>query len=198
MQSCSVREWACAWHIDDTQENIAVIPDEVNNRQYDEQESCAVRAVFHAIWAAIFKASSLIIKDIRPQGTEVQSVHAPHHYENRDTIPGFVGVCLRLVYRKSDHETKVFIKKLQMAETMKRYYTECGVLAQGTSSHRTLPVRGINEYLKFLNKYIAGSCTNLCTNMERFCEGTLVPEIMVKLYFNHFTTMNHIFLLHIP
>ena len=152
-------EWACACLIGDTPENIAMIPDEISSRQYDEQESCAVRAVFHAICSAFFEATSLIVKDIRPLGTEVPSVHAPHHYEKTDTILGFAGACMRLVYRKSDYETKMLINKLQMTETMKRYYTECGVLARGTSSHRTLPVRGLNQYLKFLNKCIAESCT---------------------------------------
>ena len=152
-------EWACACLIGDTPENIAMIPDEISSRQYAEQESYAVRAVFHAICSAFFEATSLIVKDIRPLGTEVPSVHAPHHYEKMDTILGFAGACMRLVYRKSDYGTKMLINKLQMTETMKRYYTECGVLARGTSSHRTLPVRGLNQYLKFLNKCIAESCT---------------------------------------
>ena len=56
-------EWACACLIGDTPENIAMIPDEISSRQYDEQESCAV---FHAICSAFFEATSLIVKDIRP------------------------------------------------------------------------------------------------------------------------------------
>ena len=63
-------EWACASLIGDTPEIIAMIPDEVSSRQFDEQESCTARAVFHAICSAFFEATSLIVKDIRPLGTE--------------------------------------------------------------------------------------------------------------------------------
>ena len=152
-------EWECVCLLCGTPENITMIPDEVSSRQHDKQESCAVSAVFHAVCAAFFEAASAIIKDIRPIGINMPSVPALHRYDNVDVILGFAGACMRLVYKKSDQETKLLIKGLQMTEAMKEFYTECGVLSPGTSSHKTLPVRGLNNYLQFLNKCLIESCT---------------------------------------
>ena len=95
----SWNEWECVCLLCGTPENITMIPDEVSSRQHDEQESCAVSAVFHAVCAAFFEAASaIIIKDIRrPMGINKPSVPALHRYDNVDVILGFVGACMRLV-----------------------------------------------------------------------------------------------------
>ena len=52
-------------------------------------------------------------------GINMPSVSALHRYDNMDMILGFAGACMRLVYKKSDQETRLLIKGLQMTEAMK-------------------------------------------------------------------------------
>ena len=151
-------EWACACLLSGTPENLEMIPDEASVRDYDAQESNAIRAVFSATCAAFFEASSSVIKDIRPQGRNEPSVPKPQYSQDFDTVLGFTGSCMRLVYRKCDSNTKDLIRSLQMTEAMKIFYSECGVLSPGTISHKTLPVRALNKYLTYLNKCLTESC----------------------------------------
>ena len=134
--------------------NIIMILDEVSSGQHDGQQSCAVSAAFHTGCTA----ASPIITDIRPVGINMPSGPALHRYKNVSAILGFSGACMRLVYRISDQETKILIKRLQLTEAMKELYAECGVLSPGTCSHETLSVRGLNIYHQYLSTCPIESC----------------------------------------
>ena len=141
-----------------TAENNLVIPPTISVRNRAlQQEDHATRVVVHAIGAAFLQLVCKMIKNRKP--VNQSSPVVPQKCDSLDSILGFAGACMRLVFKKADKETRLLIKYLQMTDKMKTVYTDIGVLSPGTSLHKTLPVRALNKYLLFLNDCLQESCS---------------------------------------
>ena len=140
--------------------NKTTVPDEISNRNKTPSfESNDISVVIHAIGASFLDSMCSQVKEQRPVIKHQAPVPSKGNLNSFDTVLGFAGGCMRLVYRKACGETRRLIKLLNMSDEMKTFYTECYVLAPGTSSHRTIPVRALNGYFKLLNTILNDCCT---------------------------------------
>ena len=102
----------------------------------------------------------LQVKEQRPAAENQPVVPSRNLESNFDTVLGFAGGCMRLIYKKSCSDTRRVIELLQMTPKMKRFYTKCKILAPGTAKyHCSIPVRGMNEYLKLVTELIKNNVT---------------------------------------
>ena len=156
-------EWVASCLICGSQENIAIIPDCLSCRhvQGNEplEESGHVSAVLHSVTTAYFQCACKSVMSLKPSSPYHPVVVPNTPFDTIDSILGFAGACMRLVYKKSNAQTQLLIKYLQMSSSAKAAYTEYGVLQPGTATHKTLPVRCLNKYLQLLNDCIKESCT---------------------------------------
>ena len=166
-------EWISNCLVCGSAENIRIIPDSLSQRGAAVCESSDTSTVLHGIAALLLETICSFIKSLRPTEKN-QAVASPISSKSDDLMLGFAGACMRLIYKKSGHQMKRLICNLQMSETMKDFYTSVHVFKPGTSIHRTIPVRGLHKYLKYINNCLNESCN----------------EEALSLYKNNFVKVN--------